>query len=209
MSTSIEWTDATWNPTRGCTTGVRAARRHPGEVAARRHSWRYGALGDMVRHPPTIPAQMMDSARPPRRASPSARRWSPRRTTGGGRRNAEPAQAARSALCHPTGPPGSHRPAPAPRACRLRVGVAVRWPPDDAPGYGAITAWLATRRPARADNGCGPPSARHASPSAHRRSRRRQRAGGGTGRRHRLHSATFRSDGSRWRRSGLGQLTRL
>jgi hypothetical protein len=90
MSTSIEWTDATWNPTRGCTTGVRAARRHPGEVAARRHSWRYGALGDMVRHPPTIPAQMMDSARPPRRASPSARRRSRRRTAGGGRRNVGP-----------------------------------------------------------------------------------------------------------------------
>ena len=36
-------------------------------------------------------------------------------------------QQARSALCHPTQPPGIHRPAqPRPRACRLRVGIPVR-----------------------------------------------------------------------------------
>ena len=59
-------------PRRTRATGVRAARRHPGEVAARRRSW-ITRTRKMVRPPPTGPPPIMPAPPSARRASPSAR----------------------------------------------------------------------------------------------------------------------------------------
>jgi len=69
-------------PRLNCATSVQAARRHPGEVAARRRS-RITARWCAIHRPaPCTPWMQRASAR---RASPSARRRSRRRTAGGGR----------------------------------------------------------------------------------------------------------------------------
>jgi hypothetical protein len=76
--------------------------------------------------------------------------------------------------------PGSRKSSPcvpAPRACRLRVGILVKWPLADAPGW--RRAGKVVRRPPRPRAMPwmrGPPAPR-ASPSARRRSRRRTTGG--------------------------------
>ena len=88
--------------------------------------WRFTATRDSV----LLVHYAAPSARP---ASPSARRRSRRRTTGGGRREA----------CFGTASPQtaairqSSSGAAAPRACRLRSGIPLKWPPADGPGDGA------------------------------------------------------------------------
>ena len=98
---------------RNRTTGVEAARQPPSEGGARR--------------------SFPDAAPSPRRASPSERRRSRRRMTGGCRKGRrERAGEARYAT-QPAHPEVSPR-APAPRACRLRVGIPAKWMLADVPG---------------------------------------------------------------------------
>jgi len=137
----------------------RAGSRGAGPRAAGAGNWRLGA-GCAMRMQPTDAAQIVATGalRPPR--TPSARRRSRRRTTGGagagtGRRH----RAARSALCHPTRASGSV----VRSTCATGVQAARRHP-------GEVAARRRSRMPA--------PSARHAPPSARRRARRRTTGGG-------------------------------
>jgi len=101
-------------PRRNCATRVQAARRHPGEVAARWRSQDHGHENGT----PIDNAQVMDAA-------PSLRQ-APARAADIGRREARYATQPAHAEVLPD--------ATAPRACRLRVGVPVKWKLDDAPG---------------------------------------------------------------------------
>ena len=153
----------------------------------------------MVRHPPADPAQTMAAAPPARRASPSALRASPsaRRRRGdgprgGGERDVGPREARDATQ---PGQPEVSPGATAPRACKLRVGISVKWPRADVPGSRARRdRALSTVRP-RADHAA--PSAPRASPSARRRSRRRTTGGGGGNRQARRLYWRPTGDGSR------------
>jgi hypothetical protein len=77
-------------PRRNRVTGVRAARRDSGEMAARRRAWVTGTGKSCATRRPA-PRRSWTPARSVRRASPSARRRSRGRTTRGGRLDGPPA----------------------------------------------------------------------------------------------------------------------
>jgi len=94
---------------------------------ARRRSWVTGTK--IVRHPPTGLAPIIDASalRTARIAHPRAGgRGDGQRAVGGG----SGPRAAKRVIRQPEVSPG----APAPRACRLRVGVPAKWPRADVPG---------------------------------------------------------------------------
>jgi hypothetical protein len=112
--------------------GAGTGRRHRGcakrgEVAARRRSRDHCALGncDALRRPG--PRKSCMRAISARRASPSARRRSLRRTTRGGRRNGPPASGAGSALCHPNPPNRKLSPRATADAFRAPRTPSARW----------------------------------------------------------------------------------
>jgi hypothetical protein len=187
---------------RTCAAGVQAARRRPGPS---------GPHSNIVRHPPRADH---GRDRPPRRASPSARRRSRRRTTGVWRRNWPPGIRLREEramgrsgslddafpctswmrrpppAAHPirhaggrgdgqraagAGTGGRHRPrearsatqhgqpkaspgAPAPRACRLRVGIPAKWALADVLGFTACEYRTPSIGRPRADHGRSAPT---------------------------------------------------
>ena len=80
--------------------------------------------------------------------------------------------------------------ATAPLACRLRVGIPVKWTRAEGPQSHRVRRSCAIRRPARADHGCGhPPHAAHPHPRAGGRGDGQRAAGAGTGRRRRTGEA--------------------
>jgi len=127
-------------------------RRRPGEVAARRRCRFNGTPGSCAALRPARRRRWLLRLLPGAYPHPRAggRGDGPGAAGGGGPRYASP-------TAHPEVSPG----ATAPRACRPRVGILVKWPLGDVPG-------------------CGPPSAPRASSA--RRSRRRTAGGGWPGR---------------------------
>ena len=108
------------------------ATRAPGRY--RPSQLRHGRAGCASASERRGPAATFLGAPSARRASPSARRRSRRRTTGAGAGTGRRHCAARARYATETRPPEVSSGATAPRACRLRVGIPVKWRLADVPG---------------------------------------------------------------------------